>query len=73
MKKLLCTGILAFALGTGFLGCASMNPTQKGAVGGAAVGAGIGAITGDEDDALIGAGIGALGGAILGHEIGHHR
>lgn len=70
MKKLLLTGIVSMTLGFGFVGCESMNPTQKGAVGGAALGAGVGAIAGDEKDALIGAGVGALGGAIIGHEIG---
>lgn len=70
MKKLLWTGIVTTAFGVGFIGCESMNPTQKGAVGGAALGAGVGAITGDGKDALVGAGVGALGGALLGHEIG---
>ncbi len=71
MKKWMCTGILACAMSTGLMGCESMNPTQKGAVGGAALGAGVGAIAGDEKDALIGAGVGGLGGAIIGHEIGN--
>ena len=49
-----------------FIGCAGMTPTQKGAVGGAAVGA-IGGqlIGGNTKSTLIGAGVGALGGALL--------
>ena len=49
-----------------FNGCANMTPAQKGAVGGAAVGA-IGGqlIGGNTKSTLIGAGAGALGGALL--------
>ena len=49
-----------------FIGCSGMTPTQKGAVGGAAVGA-IGGqlIGGNTKSTLIGAGVGALGGALL--------
>ncbi len=49
-----------------FGACAGMTPAQKGAVGGAAVGA-IGGqlIGGDTKSTLIGAGAGALGGALL--------
>jgi osmotically inducible lipoprotein OsmB len=47
-------------------GCEGMTPTQKGAAGGAAVGAVGGAlIGGSTKSALIGAGAGALGGALL--------
>jgi hypothetical protein len=47
-------------------GCANMTPTQKGAVGGAAVGAVAGQLIGGNTKAtLIGAGVGALGGALL--------
>jgi hypothetical protein len=53
---------LTFLLG----GCANMTPTQKGAVGGAAVGAVAGQLIGGNTKAtLIGAGAGALGGALL--------
>ena len=49
-----------------FIGCASMTPAQKGAVGGAAVGAvGGQLIGGNTKSTLIGAGVGALGGALL--------
>ena len=49
-----------------FGGCANMTATQKGAVGGGAVGAVGGAlIGGNPTAALIGAGVGALGGALL--------
>jgi uncharacterized membrane protein len=49
-----------------FGGCASMTPTQKGAVGGAAVGAIGGQLIGGTTSAtLIGAGVGALGGALV--------
>jgi len=47
-------------------GCANMTPTQRGAVGGAAVGAVAGQlIGGNTTSTLIGAGAGALGGALL--------
>jgi osmotically inducible lipoprotein OsmB len=49
-----------------FGGCADMTPAQKGAVGGAAVGAIGGQLIGGNTKAtLIGAGAGALGGALL--------
>ena len=49
-----------------FNGCADMTPAQKGAVGGAAVGAvGGQLIGGNTKSTLIGAGAGALGGALL--------
>jgi hypothetical protein len=49
-----------------FGGCASMTPTQKGAVGGAAAGAIAGQlIGGNTKSTLIGAGVGALGGALV--------
>lgn len=54
--------VLCFTIG----GCANMTPTQKGAVGGAAVGAVAGQLIGGNTSAtLIGAGVGALGGALL--------
>jgi hypothetical protein len=47
-------------------GCAGMTPAQKGAVGGAGVGAIAGQLAGGSTKAtLIGAGVGALGGALL--------
>ena len=42
-----------------------MTATQKGAVGGGAVGAVAGAVLGGGKGALIGAGVGALGGALV--------
>ncbi len=52
-------------------GCATATPTQKGALGGSAIGAGLGAIIGHQsgrtaEGALIGAAAGGLGGALLG-------
>lgn len=52
-------------------GCASTTPTQKGALGGSALGAGLGAIIGHQsgntaEGALIGAAAGGLGGALIG-------
>jgi hypothetical protein len=55
-----------FSISVLFIGCASMTPAQKGAVGGAAVGAvGGQLIGGNTKSTLIGAGVGALGGALL--------
>ena len=74
MKKkgliLICL-LVSFSL---FFGaCAGMTPTQKGAVGGAAVGAIAGQlIGGDTTSTMIGAGVGALGGALLNDAI-HSR
>lgn len=53
-----------------FNGCADMTHAQKGAVGGAAVGA-IGGqlIGGNTKSTLIGAGAGALGGALLNDQL----
>jgi len=53
-----------------FGGCANMTAAQKGAVGGAAVGAVAGQLIGGNTTAtLIGAGVGALGGALLNDEL----
>jgi osmotically inducible lipoprotein OsmB len=55
-----------FSISVLFIGCAGMTPAQKGAVGGAAVGAvGGQLIGGNTKSTLIGAGVGALGGALL--------
>ena len=48
-----------------FGGCTGMTATQKGAVGGGAVGTVAGALLGGGKGALIGAGVGALGGALV--------
>jgi hypothetical protein len=55
-------------------GCASMNNTEKGVVGGGAIGAGTGALVGHAlghtgGGALIGAGVGALSGGLVGNAI----
>jgi hypothetical protein len=55
-------------------GCASMNNTETGALGGGAIGAGTGALVGHAlghtgGGALIGAGVGALSGGLVGHAI----
>jgi hypothetical protein len=55
-------------------GCASMNNTEAGALGGGAIGAGTGALVGNAvghtgGGALIGAGVGALSGGLIGHAI----
>ncbi len=67
MKRFIAIATLCF-LG---LGCATATPTQKGAVAGSAIGAGLGAIIGHQSGdtgkgALIGAAAGGLGGALLG-------
>ena len=69
--------VLLATLAVGMLmcsaGCGSMNHTQQGVVGGAALGAlggaGIAAIAGGSAGwgALTGAGVGALAGGIVGH------
>ncbi len=58
-------------------GC-NTTPTQKGAMTGGAVGAGAGAIIGNQsgktgEGALIGAGVGALGGALIGDQVDEHK
>lgn len=63
--SLILLGVLA-------AGCASANPTQKGAGAGAVLGAGLGAIIGHQsghtgEGALIGAAAGGLGGAVVGN------
>lgn len=69
--------VLAVALG-GFTGC-NTTPTQDGAVAGGLIGAGAGAIIGNQnhgrsgEGALIGAGVGALTGALIGDQVDEHR
>ena len=65
--------ILAFVLCLLITSCAEMSGSQKGALGGAAVGSGMGAIirhgTGHTGEGIaIGAGVGGLSGALIGHE-----
>jgi osmotically inducible lipoprotein OsmB len=68
MKRKVALVLLCLLLSIPILlgGCEGMSPTQKGAVGGAAVGA-IGGqlVGGNTKSTLIGAGVGALGGALL--------
>ena len=68
MKKRSAIIVLSLFVSISYIliGCAGMTPAQKGAVGGAAVGA-IGGqlIGGNTKSTLIGAGVGALGGALL--------
>ena len=54
------------------IGCAGATPTQQGAMGGAAVGAGAGAIVGNSFDGQSGEGaaIGAAAGAVTGALVG---
>lgn len=59
------------------VGC-NTTPTQQGAIAGGAVGAGAGAIIGNQsgksgEGALIGAGVGALGGALIGDQVDEHK
>lgn len=58
---------LFFAASFAFVGC---TPTQKGATGGAAIGAGVGALVAGDGNratgALIGGAVGGLGGAAIG-------
>ena len=67
MKRLAVFAIMVFFAS----GCATTTPTQKGALAGSAVGAGLGAIIGHQSGdtgkgALIGAAAGGLGGALIG-------
>jgi osmotically inducible lipoprotein OsmB len=65
-RKFIVMFCLFLALFVTIGGCANMTPTQRGAVGGAAVGAVAGQLIGGNTTAtLIGAGAGALGGALL--------
>ncbi len=67
MKNTMAVALLGFLV----TGCATATPTQKGAVAGSAIGAGLGAIIGHQSGdtgkgALIGAAAGGLGGALIG-------
>jgi uncharacterized protein YcfJ len=67
-KTILVVTLLAFLL-VQLAGCASMNNTQQGAIGGAGAGALIGALVTKNSllGALVGAGVGALIGAVAGN------
>lgn len=71
----------AVALAVAFtfvVGC-NTTPTQEGAIAGGAIGAGAGAIIGNQvkgqsgEGALIGAGIGAITGALIGDQVDERR
>jgi outer membrane lipoprotein SlyB len=68
--KRMWMAVAAVSMVLGIVGCE--NSAQTGALGGAAAGAGLGAII-DHDNrgrgALIGAGVGALSGYIIGNEM----
>jgi len=74
-----CVSIFAMAaMAATLAGCATMTPTQGGAVTGGAIGAGTGALIGSTtghagEGALIGAGVGALSGALIGDGIDESR
>ena len=72
MKKYIITGITAVVI---FSGCAGpMNNTEKGALGGGVIGAGLGAIIGNQSgEAGKGALIGGAAGAILGGAAGNAK
>ena len=75
MKQSLAVGIAVLALaasGCENMGTAAQSKTVQGGVLGSALGAGAGAIIGNQtghagSGAAIGAGLGALGGGLLGH------
>ncbi len=62
-------GLVSILLGT-TVGCSQpLSTREKGALGGAAVGAGAGALLGGGKGAAIGGAAGALGGAIIGDQM----
>ena len=71
--------VMAVGLAAFVLPACQTTPTQQGALLGGAVGAGAGAIIGNQshgrggEGALIGAGAGALTGALIGDAVGQHR
>lgn len=77
MKQLTVLSIAALALaltGCETMGTAAQSKTNQGAVLGGLIGAGTGAIIGNQSDhagagTAIGAGLGALGGGLIGHAL----
>ena len=77
MKQLTVIGLAVAALalsGCESMGTAAQSKTNQGAVLGGLLGAGTGAIIGNQTDhpgagTAIGAGLGALGGALMGHAL----
>jgi hypothetical protein len=71
MKRWLCVAVLPALVATG---CESMSNTDKGVLGGGAIGAGTGALIGSATHhagpgALIGGAVGALSGGLIGNSI----
>ena len=72
-------GMLALLGSAAFLVGCETTPTQQGALTGAAIGAGAGAIIGNQshgrsgEGALIGAGVGAITGALIGDRVDENR
>ena len=76
MKPMLISGaaLVLFAMIAGSSRAQSLTTTEEGVIGGAALGAGTGAIVGAGvhhagKGALIGAGLGAVTGGVVGHEL----
>jgi outer membrane lipoprotein SlyB len=77
MKAILISGaaaLLLFGIIAGSSRAQSLTTTEEGVIGGAALGAGTGAIVGAGvhhagKGALIGAGLGAVTGGVVGHEL----
>ena len=78
MKAMTLMVVLAVAA-AGLTGCATMTPTQGGALTGATIGAGTGALIGGAsrgragEGALVGAAVGGLSGALVGDAIDESR
>ena len=78
MKAHTIAWLLIGALAVAALPACNTTPTQEGAVAGAALGAGAGAIIGHQqgkqgEGALIGAAAGALAGALIGDQVDERR
>ncbi|MBX7257393.1 MAG: glycine zipper 2TM domain-containing protein [Candidatus Hydrogenedentes bacterium] len=79
MKKLLAMAVVVSVGSTFFLMGCQTTPTQQGAVAGGLLGAGAGAIIGNQvhgksgEGALIGAAAGALTGALIGDHVDERR
>ena len=74
MKKMRISLLVAMVAAVLFVGCASWNKTQKGAVAGTAAGGAAGAVIGRTSGntalgAIIGATVGGAAGAVIGHEM----
>ena len=72
-KEMLRSKILAFVVAVGLVvGCEDMSPGQRGAVTGAALGSGIGMVSGGSFGQVVGAGlIGGAAGSIVGSAAGN--